>query len=134
MEVSSVDSQKKGGVSVLLFHCFFNGDESITHFMHEFDPALYKALPYLYAVCIAKTTKKAKTVLAGFFIKTSYTHNDPDFMDALNLAIVSAPAFQALIGADTSYLPARISFVGDTPPTEAEMVRVMLGQHLKFSD
>ena len=133
MTVYSTEGKEKGGATIPLFHCFFNGDESITHFVDKFDPVLYEALPYLYAVCIAKTTKKAKTVVAGLFIKTSYTHNDPDFMDALNLVVVSKPALQALIGEGTSYLPARISIPGD-PPTEAEMVHIMQGQHLKFSD
>ncbi|MGB8011035.1 MAG: hypothetical protein WCF68_05440 [Terriglobales bacterium] len=133
MTVYSTEGKEKGGATIPLFHCFFDGDESITHFMDKFDPALYEALPYLYAVCIAKTTEKAKTVVAGFFIKTSYTHNDPDFMDALNLAVAGTPALQALIGEGTSYLPARISIPGG-PPTEAEMLRVMFEQHLKFSD
>jgi len=112
----------------------FNGDESILHFMHEFDPAMYQALPNLYAVCIAKTKNKTKTVHAGFIVKTSYTHNDPDFSDTLMLAVGTDPAMKALIDENSSFLPARISISGEAPPTEAEMLRIMVDQHLKFSD
>lgn len=135
MKVSGINGKEKGGVTIPLFHCIFNGDESVTHFMREYDVSLYQTLPYLYAVCIARTVNKTKTVLGGFFVKTSYTHNDPDFVDALHLVVEDVPALQALMGETTSFLPACITLAGeDKPPTEAEMLRIMIGQYLKFSD
>ena len=50
--VSSI-ANEKGGVTLLLFHCYFNSSESLTHFMHDLDHSLYSELPYLYSVCIA---------------------------------------------------------------------------------
>jgi len=134
MAVYSTEGKVKGGATISLFHCFFNGDESITHFMHEFDTAIYQELPNLYAVCIAKTTSKTKTVQAGFIVKTSYTHNDPDFIDVLNLAVASEPTLKSLIGEGSTFLPARIAAAGDEPLSEAAMLKVMFEQHLKFSD
>jgi hypothetical protein len=62
MKVSGVNGKEKGGVTIPLFHCIFNGDESVTHFMREYDASLYQTLPHLYAVCIARTVNKTKTV------------------------------------------------------------------------
>jgi hypothetical protein len=134
MKVMSTNSKEKGGLSALLFHCFFNGDESITHYMHNIDSDLYEELTNLYAVCIASTTDKRKTVLAGFVIKTSYTHNDTDFIDTLINAVSMEPQLNDLIGDNTSFLPARLGITGNKPPTETEMLRIMVGQHLKFSE
>lgn len=133
MQFSISDSRQQGGLSVLLFHCFFNGSESITHFMHDFDLELYRSLPNLYAVCIAETSEKYKNLTAGFIIKTSYTHHDSDFVTTLNNAVSIAPNLKSLTNKHSTYLPARLSMPGDTPPTEAEILHIMMTQALKHS-
>ena len=131
MELAMSDSSQKGGLSVLLFHCFFNGSESITHYMHDLDLELYRSLPNLYAVCIAETSKNRKKLTAGFFIKTSYTHHDPDFVTTLSNAVSIEPRLKGLINKHSTFLPARLGITGDTPPTETEMLKVMMTQALK---
>lgn len=125
------ESSQKGGVSVLLFHCFFIGNESITHFMHKLDLELYRALPNLYAVCIAETARKHKKLTAGFVLKTSYTHHDPEFITALTNAVSIEPRLMDITNKDFTFLPARLGITGDTPPTEKEMLKVMMTQVLK---
>jgi len=62
---------RAGCVTVPLFHCLFHDSTSITHFLHDLDPALCRVLPHTYAVCIADNNGAMKTIPAGFFIKTS---------------------------------------------------------------
>lgn len=126
-------SAQKDGLSILLFHCLFNDDGSITHFTHEYDPELYQALPNLYAVCIADRSGNSRKITGGFVIKTSYTHNDKDFLATLTNAMSIEPRMNALIGTHSSFLPARVGIPVDGPITEAEMLRVMLDQSLKHS-
>ena len=70
--VSSI-ANEKGGVTLLLFHCYFNSSESLTHFMHDLDHSLYSELPYLYSVCIADNSTNNKKITAAFSIKTLIT-------------------------------------------------------------
>lgn len=125
-------ASEQNGLSVLLFHCFFNGYESITHFMHDLDPELYECLPNLYAVCVAETFDNHKKVTAGFVVKTSYTHNDPDFVHALRNVVSTDPRLERLANPASSFLPARLGLAGETPPTEEEMLHILTTQGLKY--
>ncbi len=123
----------KGGVGVLLMHCEFNELEgSITHYMHEFDSKMYESLMNLYAVCIAVTNNKKKIIRAGFFIKTSFHHSDDGFVDNLKLAMKSTPKLQKYLSENSSLFPARIG-VNGPPPTEQEMLSLMMQQYTKYS-
>ena len=117
----------------MLFHCFFNEGGSITHFAHEYDPEIYQSLPNLYAVCIAERSGNRKKITGGFVIKTSYTHNDQDFLTTLTTAVAIEPRLKGLIGSHTSFLPARVGIPVGGPISEAEMLRVMQTQSLKHS-
>lgn len=130
MQLAMSDSNQKGGVSALLFHCLFNTDGSVTHFMHDFDVDLYHSLPNLYAVCIADTSSNQKNITAGFFIKTSYSHQDSDFVGALANVVSIDTGMKNLINERSSFLPARIGISG-APPSEDEMLRVISSQALK---
>lgn len=80
----------KGGVSVPVFECIFNGATSITSYTRSFDQTLYELLDNLYVVLISKNTVK-REIVAGFFIKTSLTHNDgEDFQDVLEAALITS--------------------------------------------
>jgi hypothetical protein len=127
------DDATKAGVSFLLFHCIFNGDGSITHFMHDIDLESYQSLPNMYAVCIAERAGKQRKVTGGFFIRTSYTHDDKDFDNALAIAAAGVPRLDKLITKDSSFLPARVQTPAGPPLTEKEMLKAMLSQQLKHS-
>ncbi len=131
MQLAMSDSDQKGGLSVLLFHCLFNSNGSVTHFMHDLDVELYGSLPNLYAVCISDTSLKQRKITAGFFIKTSYSHHDSDFIGALTNVISIDTGMRNLINECSSFLPARIAISGDVPPSEDEMLRVIFAQALK---
>lgn len=119
---------------LLFFHCVFYGEESIDHYMHEFDHELYRSLPNLYAVCIAETTKEHKKLTAGFFIKTDYTHHDSEFMGILCKAIDLIPRLKKRINENSSLIPIRLGIdQEEIPPTELEVLEVMVTQNLKIS-
>lgn len=129
---SDIDQENR--LVLLIFHCVFYGEESVDHYMHEFDHELYRSLPNLYAVCIAETTKKHKKLTAGFFIKTNYIHNNDEFIGMLCKAIDAIPRLKKLINKNSSLIPVRLGLDGeDTPPTELEMLEVMVTQNLKIS-
>jgi hypothetical protein len=130
MQLAMSDSNQKGGLSVLLFHCLFNSNGSITHFMHDFDVELYQSLPNLYAVCISDTSSKQKKITVGFFIKTSYSHQDSDFIGALTNVVSIDTGMKNLINERSSFLPARIGISGGHP-NEDEMLRTIVSQALK---
>lgn len=124
---------KKGGVTIPIFDCIYNGAESITSFERDFDEKLYEILPNLYTVCIADNSQGSRNIVGGFFVKTSYTHNNKEFEDSLHAAALSSPNLSQLLGPEVSFLPARLGVSGSAPLSEQEMLRVMITQFLKFS-
>jgi hypothetical protein len=123
-----------GGMTIPLFHCIFNEGGSVTHFMHEVDLEVYRSLPNMYAVCIADRSKRHKRVTGGFFVVTNYSHNDEEnFTMALSNIVAAVPRLAALISEQSSFLPGRIVVPDGPPPTEEEMLRVMVSQALKHS-
>ena len=125
--------EPKGGLTIPLLHCLFHG-EAVTHFLHEYDPALYAVLPNLYAACIAQTEGGRRSVVAGLFVKTSYSHHDEEFADALTAAMSSIERLRPLVGPRTSFLPSRVTLAeGSTPITEWEMLRTLHQKWLQHS-
>jgi hypothetical protein len=127
------DNATEGGVTLLLFHCIFNGDGSITHFMHDIDLGSYQSLPNMYAVYIAERSSKQKKVTGGFFVRTSYTHDDTDFNRALSNSVAAIPRLDKIITKHSFFLPARVPSPDGPPVTENEMLRAMITQALKHS-
>ncbi len=123
----------KGGVTMPLFHCIFNNFDSITHFMRTYDEVLYRQLKNTYAVCISDNSGLNRKIVAGFIVKTSYSHNDPEFLNAITKIGLSTKELSSYIGSNTSFLPARLGVMGSEPLSESEMLNVMLQQYLKFS-
>ncbi|MBA1290578.1 hypothetical protein [Pseudomonas japonica] len=125
---------ERGGVSIPVFECLFNGSESITSFTKEFDRTLYEALPHLYVVCISKNKGKLKQLVGGFFIKTSYHHDDGhDFTAALHAALMTSDTLRRFDGPEYSLLPARLGVLGADPLSEGEMLRIFGQQYLKYN-
>ncbi|NVD74552.1 hypothetical protein D0T25_30145 [Duganella sp. BJB488] len=124
---------QKDGITIPIFHGIFNGHESITHFIHDFDPALYELLPNLYATCIADNGRSPRKIVAGFFVKTSYHHDDAEFSGALHAAMMTIPALTSFVNTQFSLLPARLEVIGSEPLSEQEMLRTLLSQSLKHS-
>jgi hypothetical protein len=127
------DTANQGGVTIPLLYCVFNGAESITHYPVEFDRELYKLTPNLYAVCIADNSVKRNHIVGGLLIKTTFTHDDPGFVDAVTAAALNTTILNHFIGKGVSFFPAHLGVAGDEPLSEGEMVRLMLKQYIKFS-
>ncbi len=123
-------TEQKGGVTIPLFHCIFNGIGSVTHYIHDYDEMLYQTLPNIYAVCISDN-RKGKKIAAGFIIKTSYTHEDSEFQNALENYLLSTPRLKKFVKKYYSFMPARLGVDGDAPPSEDEMLSVMIKQFQK---
>jgi hypothetical protein len=130
----SQKATKKGGLSICLFHCVFNGFESLTHFTTTHPQELYDLLPNIYAVCIADNSDGQKKIVAGFVIKTSYVADDEDFLGSLQNTLSLYPELRsATDGKDCSYLPAKIGLSDSKPLSEDELIRLMLQQQLKYT-
>lgn len=121
----------KGGVAVPLNWCVFRGFDSLLHDTFSTDEELLKLLPNTYAVCIATRDKKPRKIVGGFFVRTTHTHDGPGFSDALAGAMAAVPAFKEFAPELHSFLPARVQAPLDV--TEAEMLKVLLSQKLKFT-
>jgi len=121
----------KGGVVVPLNWCTFNEFDSIQHDTFTTEPELLKLLPNVYAVCIARRNSNPRAIVGGFFVRTSYTHDDPEFPDALAKAMYAVPEFRKFAPELHSFLPARVSAPLDV--TENEMLKVLFSQKLKFT-
>lgn len=132
MKIASSTATDKGGLAVLLFHCYFNGSESITHFMHDLDTSLYSDLPNLYTVCIADNSTQNKKITAAFTIKTTHDHNDPDFINILTNVVSIDQDLLAHLNDKTTFLPARINFSGQ-PLTEKEHLQISVQQFMKHN-
>jgi hypothetical protein len=126
-------TNNQGGLTTPLFHCIFNGSESITGFMHETKEELVAILPHLYAVCLTNTAQGSKQVLAGFVVKTSFTHHDAGFLDALNGLVSSIPSLSRLRDHQSTLLPARIEIKGTEPLSEEDLSRLMVRQFVRHS-
>jgi len=125
--------KQKGGVTIPVFECIFHGSESIESFIREFDKALYEALPNLYVICVAQTHGRVKKIVAGFFIKTSYTHHDKEFLSVMTAALNSSEKLHRFVGEHTSFLPARLGISGTSPLSEQEMLKIMMTQYVKYA-
>ncbi len=124
---------RKGGVTIPVFHCVFNGYDSITSYMRDYDEGMYKILDNLYAVCVSDNSGSKRKIVAGFIVKTSYTHNDSEFFGAITEAAQSAKELSQYLGSNASFLPARIGVKGSSSLSESEMLEVMSQQSLKFN-
>lgn len=125
--------EKKGSVTIPVFECIFRGSDSVVSFTREFDDAMYASLPNLYAVCVAETHGSVKKVVAGFLIKTTFTHHDDDFRAALTATLTSSENLHGFAGPHTSFLPARLSMPDPSPLSEQEFLKIMINQYLKHS-
>ena len=121
----------KGGMAVPLNWCVFSGFDKVLHDTFTTEPELLKQLSNVYAVCIARRNSNPRTIVGGFFVRTSYMHDDPEFPEALAGAMAAVPAFRKFAPELHSFLPARVSAPLDV--TEDEMLRLLLAQKLKFT-
>ncbi len=132
--MNEVSMMQKGGLTIAVMDAICNGHESITHFMHAFDEKLYECLPHVYAICIADNGQTPRKIVGGFFVKTSYHHNDTGFHEAL-LGVMALSPHLNRFGEDRRYslLPARVPVEAAEPLSEASMVFVLSQQALKHS-
>lgn len=122
---------RKGGVAVPLNWCVFSGFDSVLHDAFTTDPELLTHLPNVYAVCIAQRKSNPKMIVGGFFVRTSYTHEDLEFSDALANAMAAVPEFRKFAPELHSFLPAKVRAPLDI--TEDEMLKLLWSQKLKFT-
>lgn len=125
-----------GGLSCPILHCIFSSG-SVTHYTHDVDPILVDQLPNLYAVCLANRTAGKRNVFGGFFIKTTYSHDDvQEFGAACKAAMSTMKELQHFLDDSTSLLPAKIAAPGteEQPFTENELLGVIFKQYVKFHE
>lgn len=134
MNAISRNSIEKGGATACLFSCLFDKFESVTHFTHSHPQELLNRLQNIYAVCVAINTSKTKKIISGFVVKTSYTHNDNDFLGALENILELYPNLAGNEKASNiSFLPAKIGVIDDQLLSEHEMIQLLVQQRLKHT-
>jgi hypothetical protein len=126
-----VACNRTNALATLLFHCFFNGDGSITHWMHDSDDELADRLPHLYVVYVSRKVGKQKRIVAGFFVKTDCMHQDFNFVEMLTAVASDNAGLGKLIDAESTFLPVPIEIPGKTRPTVEEMAQIMISQSIK---
>jgi len=73
-------------------------------------------------------------LVGGFFVKTSYTHEDvAPFQNVLEGVIHTSQNLARFTGHKYSMLPAKLGVQGSEPLSEAEMLRILSNQYLKHS-
>ena len=85
----------------------------------------------MYVVYISDNALKRKRIVAGFFVKTSCTHLDFDFVERLTAIVSCDIRLRSQIDDRSIFLPSRIGIPGKTRPTFEEMVQIVIAQALK---
>lgn len=126
--------EQKGGVTIPVFDCIFDPTgQSIESFMRDYNEALYRSLPNLYAICITESGAGQRRIVAGFIVKTTYTHQEAEFVLALSAALQSSEKLRKFYSPTTSFLPAKVGVPDPSPLSEQEMLRIMLTQFTKHA-
>lgn len=115
------------------FHCVFNKDSSITHFMHTGIDELAKNLPNLYVVLLCQQGNgNVKNIEGAIIIRTVLTHHDEAFVgDVYGLCAINKGLSQLVNSDKTSLLPTKVGFAGSPILTEYECLQLATQQYLK---
>lgn len=133
--IYTTNSIKKGGGSILMLHCLFNEMHSVTHFLHEYSVEDLESFPNYYAVLIAKKTAQGKRIKAGFVMKSTYHHKDPDFTSNLKMALFTTENLKSFSQSKVvTFLPTRFELKDSQPMTENEMVKILVEQAVRRGD
>ncbi|WP_343742150.1 hypothetical protein [Herbaspirillum huttiense] len=126
--------EKKGGVSIPLLECIFHQGISTTHFTYDFEPSLYDLLENLYIIVVANNSYRPRSIPVGIVVKTSYTHEDPEFLSAVcSLLSESQNVAKHFDPEVCSLLPMRLKLSHGKPITENEMLYYLQMQYFKFA-
>ncbi|MCE7732387.1 hypothetical protein [Vibrio campbellii] len=99
--------------TTMLFHCVFNQDVSVTHFMNTGIDDVAKSLPNLYVVLLCQRPGRGvKKILGGMVIRTSLNHKDKAFYKHLNhLCMVKQELSPLVAASSVSFLPAKVGLL-----------------------
>lgn len=122
-------------ITTAIFHCVFNKDSSITHFMHTGIDELAKNLPNLYVVLICQRgSGNVKNIEGAIIVRTALTHHDEAFVDNVHGLCAINKELSQLINSDKiSLLPAKVGLAGSPLLTEYEYLQLATQQYLKHS-
>lgn len=122
-----------GIVTSPIFHCVFNIDGSIHHFMHEDMSVFLGERPNTYVICIAEN-KHTKVIKGGIILKTTSNHTDSNFPSLVYSACISCDALRNIVcNEGISILPTKIAVNGEQPLSESECLDIMVTQYIKHS-
>lgn len=123
-------------LTIPFFHCVFNGDTSVTHYMHTDVDEAASTLPNQYIVLICDNKKNGRKVInGGVVIKTTGSHIDGDsftssLVGACSVIKELAPFIK---NPNVSFLPARITMDPEIMLTENECLQGVTQQYMKHS-
>lgn len=121
--------------TTMLFHCVFNKDSSITHFMNTGIDDVAEYLPNLYVVLLCQRERgNVKNIVGAMIVKTLLKHDEKAFSEALyNLCMAKKELTHFMASKKTSFLPAKVGFEGSPLLTEDECLQLVMSQYLSHS-
>lgn len=125
--------ENKGGISLPLIHCLFNGVETTTHFIHDHGLSLsmYQMIPNIYTVLVADKSSCGKKIIAGFMVKTTYEQSSPGFTSMLSETIKLMPNVDKCFDQNCSLITSKVNVQKDEIFTEDELTRIITPQFIK---
>jgi hypothetical protein len=120
--------------TLLILSARFAGDK-VTSYNHEFNVDLYKLIPDLYAVLIAKGAAGPRKIVGGFIMKTGIPREPSGpFQDAAQGLVILSPKLRDIAKKSFRLLPARLHVEGSDPLSEDEMLRTLALQRFKWEE
>ncbi len=122
-------------ITTAIFHCLFNKDSSITHFMHADIDELAKKLPHLYVVLLCQRgSEDVRNIEGAIIFKTELTHYDEEFIDNVHkLCVINKELSQLINSEKILFLHKKIRLVGSPLLSEYECLQLATQQYLKYS-
>ncbi len=122
-------------ITTAIFHCLFNKDSSITHFMYANIDELAKKLPHLYVVLLCQRgSEDVRNIEGAIIFKTELTHYNEEFIDNVHkLCVINKELSQLINSEKISFLYKKIRLVGSPLLSEYECLQLATQQYLKYS-
>jgi hypothetical protein len=119
--------------SLILLSARFINKYVTTKHDYKFATELYRLIPDLYAVLIAKGAAGPGEILGGFIMKTSIPREPAGpFQGAAQAFVIFNPPLHDIAKNTYRLLPTRLQVSGSDPLSGEEMLRILATQRLKW--
>ncbi|MER1130257.1 hypothetical protein [Pseudomonas aeruginosa] len=113
--------------SIMVYDCKFNSGDIDYNDRRGYNIDEYRLLPYLYGVVIVDNSGAGRKVVAGFFLKSALTSNDPKLREHLADAAKQIVGSDYSVSKELSLLHTNV-FVSDGEPLSIEEMQNFLAK------